>query len=255
MTSLRFAAAAAVALALAGCATPARQMELPTRTAAGAPVLQIYHLEGRRSERIVWLCEELGLPYTLNFVRGDLNASMAAIRAINPGMPVAPTVRYGDQVMVESGAIIELLLDRHGGGRLRPAITSPDYPYHLQWMHYAEGSFASRVIADYRVEMIRPSTGPNRLVDAEDTVRFAEAHLERHPYFGGAEFSSADIMMLFPLNMATSTAVIDGSKFPKLAAWKARMEARPAYQRMLAAARPDGMVGALRPLPKPPAAN
>ena len=145
---------------------------MPARTAAGAPILQIYHLEGRRSERLVWLCEELGLPYTLQFKRGDLAGSMQAIREISPLMPVAPTVRYGDQVVVESGAIIQMLLARHGAGRLQPAVTSPDYPYHLQWMHYAEGSFASRVIADYRVEMIRPSATPSRLVDAEDTVKF-----------------------------------------------------------------------------------
>ena len=168
-------------------------------------------------------------------------------------MPVAPTIKYGDQVIVESGGIIQMLLARHGGGKLQPAVTSRDFPYHLQWMHYAEGSFASRVIADYRVEMIRPSTTPSRLVDAEDTVRFAEDYLTRHPYFGGAEFSAADIMMLFPLNFATSTKVIDIAKFPRLAAWRTRMEARPAYKRMLAAARPDGMVGALPALaaPKP----
>lgn len=247
MQKLHAAAAAVLVLGLAACATPAPQA-MPTRTSAGAPVLQIYHLEGRRSERLVWLCEELGLPYTLHFKRGDLAGSMQAIREINPLMPVAPTVRYGDQVVVESGAIIEMLLARHGGGRLQPAVTSPDYPYYLQWMHYAEGSFASRVIADYRVEMIRPSPTPSRLVDAEDTVKFADDYLSRHPYFGGAEFSAADIMMLFPLNFATSTRVVDISKFPHFAAWRTRMEARPAYRRMLAVARPDGMVGSLPPL-------
>jgi len=250
MNKLHAVAAGALALALTACATPMYQA-MPARTAAGAPVLQIYHLEGRRSERLVWLCEELGLPYTLQFKRGDLAGSMQAIREISPLMPVAPTVRYGDQVVVESGAIIQMLLARHGAGRLQPAVTSPDYPYHLQWMHYAEGSFASRVIADYRVEMIRPSTTPSRLVDAEDTVKFADDYLSRHPYFGGAEFSAADIMMLFPLNFATSTKVVDIAKFPHLAAWRTKMEARPAYKRMLAAARPDGMVGSLPPLKRP----
>ena len=216
--------ACAAALALGGCATMAPSAAMPTTTASGAPVLTIYHLEGRRSERLVWLAEELGLPYTLNFKRGDLAGSMAPIRAINPLMPVAPTVTYGDQVIVESGAIMEMLLERHGQGRLKPAVNSADYPYYLQWMHYAEGSFASRVIGDYRVEMIRPSTNPSPLVDAEDTVRFAEDYLSRHPYFGGAEFSAADIMMLFPLNFATSTKVVDIAKFPKLADWRKRME-------------------------------
>ena len=69
---------------------------------------------------------------------------MQAIREVSPLMAVAPTVRYGDQIMVESGAIIELILAREGNGRLHPAVDSPDYPYYLQWMHFAEGSFASR---------------------------------------------------------------------------------------------------------------
>src|SRR6185503_12495541 len=119
--------------------------------AAPLPDVTIYHLEGRRSERIVWLMEELGLPYKLEFKQGDLAGSMASIKAINPGMPVAPTVKYGDQVLVESGAIIETILNRHAPGKLQPALDSPDYPYHLIWMHYAEGSLASRLIADYRV--------------------------------------------------------------------------------------------------------
>ncbi len=72
---------------------------------------------------------------------------MKTIHDVSPLMPVAPTVRIGDQVMVESGAIIELILARAGHGRLEPAVNSPDYPYYLQWMHFAEGSFAARAIA------------------------------------------------------------------------------------------------------------
>ena len=98
------------------------------KSAAQTPALTIYHIEGRRSERIVWLCEELGLPYKLEYKRGDVPGSMQTIREVSPLMPVAPTVRYGDQVIVESAGIIEMLLARHGDGRLRPAVDSPDYP-------------------------------------------------------------------------------------------------------------------------------
>jgi glutathione S-transferase len=223
------------------------------QAAMSAP-LTIYHLEGRRSERIVWLCEELGLPYKLEFKRGDLAGSMQAIRSINPLMPVAPTVRYGDQILVESGAIMELLIAREGNGRLRPAVDSPDYPYYLQWMHFAEGSFASRAIADYRVVMIQgrqePAAGRPRLVDSEAVVKFADDFLRRHPYFGGKEFSAADIIMLFPVNFATSLNIVDMEQFPHVVAWRKKVEARPAYQRMLKIARPDGMVGSLPALPK-----
>lgn len=212
------------------------------------PEITIYHLEGRRSERIVWLMEELGLPYTLEYARGDLMGSMAKIRAVNPAMPVAPTVTVGDEVLMESGAIIQAILDRYAPGQLTPDIQSPAYPKHLMWMHYAEGSLAARAIADYRVWMIKPPTERSRLVDSGRAVQFAEDHLAAHDYFGGEAFSAADIMMLFPLNFATKLNIVDEADYPNVAAWTARVTARPAYQRMLSAARPDGMIGNLPPL-------
>jgi len=245
-----FTACAVLALAAACQTAPAGEYVAATAAARPMPPVTIYHLEGRRSERIVWLMEELGLPYKLEFVRGDLTASMAKIRVVNPGMPVAPTVTVGDQVLTESGAIIETILNRYAPGKLTPALDSPDYPNHLIWMHHAEGSLASRAIADYRVWMIAPPKERSRLVDSEAEVQFAEDYLAKHPWFGGAEFSAADIMMVFPLNFAMQLNIVDKTQFPKINAWKAKIEARPAYQRMLAKARPDGMVGSLTPLPQ-----
>lgn len=236
-----FAALAPNSPALAQSAGSASTMAMPEFT--------IYHLEGRRSERLVWLMEELGLPYTLAYERGNLAASMAAIRAINPGMPVAPTVTYGDQVLVESGAIIEMILARHGDGQLVPPLASPDFATHLMWMHYSEGSLASRAIADYRVWQIQPPTQRSPLVDSEQVVQFAEDFLKENPWFGGEQFSAADIMMLFPLNFALQLNIVDADLFPQIAQWMAKVQARPAYQRMLEKARPDGMVGSLPALP------
>src|SRR5688572_12049294 len=102
---------------LAGLAFGATAQAAPRR-GVPLPDITIYHLEGRRSERIVWLMEELGLAYKLEFKRGDLAGSMAAIRAINPVVPMAPTVKYGDQILVESGAIMDLILTRHAPDRL-----------------------------------------------------------------------------------------------------------------------------------------
>src|SRR6202789_3161710 len=172
---------------------------------ATAPLnLTIYHIEGRRSERIVWLCEELGLPYQLEYKRGDIAASMKTIHDVSPLMPVAPTVRIGDQVMVESGAIIELILARAGNGRLEPAVNSPDYPYYLQWMHFAEGSFAARAIADYRVALIqgKPKTpaGGYKLVDTEGVLAFMEDFLSKHAYFGGVGFFGPGEIVCFFTN-------------------------------------------------------
>lgn len=133
------------------------------------PEFTIYHLEGRRSERLVWLMEELDMPYQLEFERGSLAGSMANIKAINPDMPMAPTVTLGDQVLVESGAIMELILDRYAPGRLQPALDSPDYPHYLKWMHFAEGTLAARLFSDYRAWMKEPPTERSRLVDSEAT--------------------------------------------------------------------------------------
>ena len=245
------AAVAALLLLVTGMASAAEAKP----PAGAAPTLTIYHLEGRRSERIVWLCEELGIPYKLEFKRGDLAGSMATIRQVSPLMPVAPTIKYGDQIMVESGAILELILARQGKGKLAPAVDSPDYPYYLQWLHFAEGSYASRIIADYRVALLqggaKPAAQPGRprLVDSEAVVKFADDFLSKHPYFGGAEFSAADIIMLFPTALAHSVNVINLDDFPHVKAWRAKVEARPAYKKMLSVARPDGMVGALQKLP------
>ena len=224
----------------------------PARKASGSPLppITIYHLEGRRSERAVWLFEEMGWPYKLVFKPGDLAGSMANIRAISPIVPMAPTVQYGDQVLVESGAIIETLINRHAPGALQPALNSPDYPFHMIFMHYAEGSLASRLFSDYRAWQIQPPTARSPLVDSEAVVQYADEHLGKHPWFGGGAFSTADIMMKFPLDVATNLNLVEVSQFPNMAAWKKKIEARPAYMRMRAKALPNGMVGNLTPLPK-----
>lgn len=228
------------------------QTQAQTSGAMPLPDITIYHLEGRRSERIVWMMEELELPYELVFTRGDLGASMAAIRALGHEMPMAPTVTYGDQVIVESGAIMEMILDRHAPDKLKPALTSDQYPTYLMWMHYAEGSLAARLFSDYRAWGIQPPKARSPLVDSEAVVQFADNFLKENPWFGGDEFSAADIMMMFPLNVATNLGLVDEELFPNVAAWKAKTIARPAYQRMLAKARPDGMIGNLPRVQRPP---
>src|SRR5580698_11357982 len=248
-------AAVLLMMAATGTASAAAGTKAGDSKTAAAPLdVTIYHLEGRRSERIVWLCEELGLPYKLEYKRGDIAASMKAIHEVSPLMPVAPTVRIGDQVMVESGAIIELILARAGNGRLEPAVNSPDYPYYLQWMHFAEGSFAARAIADYRVALIqgkpKTPTGGYKLVDTEAVLVFMEDFLSKHPYFGGSAFSAADIMMLFPTNLTDAFNVADLSPYPHIIAWRTSVEGRPAYKKMLSIARPDGVPGMPKPLPK-----
>jgi glutathione S-transferase len=232
-------------LALALFLTPlgAIEAQTPASQQPAASSLVIYHAEGRRSERIVWLCEELGIPYELKYKRGDVAGSFADIRKINPGMGVAPTVIYNGQLLMESGAIIQLLLDREGKGRLVPAVNSPDYPSHLLFMHFAEGTLAADVVADYRTARATTGKAPRGdETDGQRAMRYANDFLATHPYFGGSDFSAADIMMVFPVSYAIRMNVADATKYPNVTAWQKKVEDRPAFKRMLAVARPDGRV-------------
>lgn len=117
-------------------------------------------------------------------------------------------------------------------------------------MHFAEGSLAARLFSDYRAWMAKPPEVRSPLVDSEAVVQFAESFLADHPWFGGAEFSGADIMMLFPLNVATALNLVDEKQFPNVAAWKAKIEERPALKRTREKALPDGLIGSLPRLPR-----
>ena len=143
-----------------------------------------------------------------------------------------------------------IIINKYGNGRLAVAPTADDYQQYLMWMHYAEGTMCARLFSDYRAWRVTPPTARSPLVDSEAVVQFAEDFLASHAWFGGAEFSAADIMMKFPLDVATRLNLVDEASFPNVAAWKEKIEARPALQRAMANARPDGMVGALPPLPQ-----
>lgn len=236
------ALALALATATQGCTTTST----PAQTAVEktTPKIVIYHAEGRRSERVVWLCEELGLPYELKYRRGDVTGSFEDIFAVNPGMRVAPTVFYNGELLVESGAILQFIMDRNGGGNLMPPVASPDYASYLRFMHYAEGTLAADVVADYRVARATDGKAPRgpKETDGQRAMRFAEDFLAKHPWFGGSEFTTADIMMVFPISYAIRMNVADPAKYPNIIAWQKKVEDRPAFKRMIAAARPDGRV-------------
>jgi glutathione S-transferase len=214
--------------------------------------LTIYYRPGRLCERIAWLMEELELPYEFEFARGSVSDLMMWVGETKSVAPTSPAVLYGDLMLVESGAIIDLILSREAPDRLRPALDSPDYPMHLMWMHYAEGTLAAQIFSDYRAWNAKLCSN-SLSVASEACVQFAENHLKAHPWFGGSEFSSADIMMLFPLCAATRLNLVDCGQFPAVTAWKAKAASRPAYQRVLSKARPARVTGALPPLARPAA--
>src|SRR5579872_5725334 len=106
----------------------------------GTNLITIYHLNMSRSERIIWLMEELGLPYQLEkYQRGPDMLAPPSLRQVSP-LGKAPAIRDGDLTLIESGAIVEYIINRHAGGKLGVPVSSPDYPRYLQWMHFAEGT-------------------------------------------------------------------------------------------------------------------
>ena len=209
--------------------------------------LIIYHLEGRRSERIVWLCEELTLPYELSFLPGDLAGSAQMARDANALMPIFPSVSYDGEILVESGAILQLLHDRHGDGRLAPAVSSAGYARYLQWLHFAEGSAAPRCIMEFLLlKAIHDEPPPivkSQLGRSLQVLRYLDDHLSRAAYFGGDRFSLADIMMHFPITFISMVALFDLEAFPYVRGWITRVEDRPAFQRMRRIALPNGFIG------------
>jgi glutathione S-transferase len=209
----------------------------------------IYHIEERRSERVIWLLEELGLPYTLAFKPGDLMASLQLAREGHL-MGMVPVFRDGDTVVVESGAILEYIIARYANGRFAVPAASTDYPKYIQWMHFAEGSAASRIILEFLLrsaipEGVEPSFLVARNLDGTRRVMdVAEQALATSEYFAGATFTAADIMMVMPMKLARSWGV-ELSAYPHVARWLEKVQARPAYQRAVAAGSPNGPLPAV----------
>ena len=248
-------------------------------TSAEEPLV-IYHIEGRRSFRVIWLCEELGIPYQLAFTPGDIFASMASLRKDHPLMPITPAVRHRGEMIVESGAILDVLTARYGKGRLVPDVESRDYPRHAQWLHFAESTLMSRISsmrmtsmamnltpdklpAGYRAgvplkmpESFGPLTFFELTIGPLGMFDFIEDYLSQYPYFGGSSFTTADIMMHFAVRGAKLMMWIDPAEYEHIARWKREVEARPAFDRATKAATPSGAnefgLPEGQPLPFPP---
>jgi len=205
-------------------------------------MITIYHLENSRSERVIWLMEELGLPYELKrFARDPSMMAPAALRDVHP-LGKSPIIGDGDLLLVESGAIIEYIVNRHGGGRLSVQVSSPDYPRYLQWMHFAEGSAMFQLILHLFMSGFVPGVDQSApLVEGVkartgNLLEFLNDELEGRPYFAGQDFTAADIMMMYCFGAVRGFLRIDLSPYPNLTAWLERIEARPAYKKAMAIA-------------------
>lgn len=217
----------------------------------------VHHIEGRRSERIAWLCEEFGWPYELKYVPGDVIASLDALGEAHV-MRMAPIIEDGPLKMVESGAILEYLLLRYGGGRFRPADDAPEIADYLQWLHFSEGSGMFRALIERMILQLTHNKPPEDIAyvyvgASRRVLDFAEAALGESPYFAGETFTAADIMMHFPLRAAglvlepsaDLTVIFKDTRsglgaYPNINAFLDRIVARPAFQRAMAATMPNG---------------
>ncbi len=199
-------------------------------------MLTVHHLASSQSERIVWLCEELGLSYELRRYEREPDLSAPAeYKALHP-IGTAPIITDGDFALGESGAIVEYICRRHAGGRLILGPDHPDFADYLFWFHFANGSLVPAFMVEYITQHTPDSAGTTRSQTRSDrAMALVESRLGEASFFAGEEFTAADIMMC----MIRFAAMRDLTKFPNIRAYLQRVAVRPACQRAMARAEPD----------------
>lgn len=205
-------------------------------------MITIYHLDTSRSERIVWLMEELGLEYQLElFQRNDNGSAPDALREIH-ALGKAPVIRDRDTVLAESGAIVDYIVHRYAGDRLAVAPAAAEYARYIYWFHFAEGSLMSLLILALvlgRVPEANASPARTRVLERTRlTLAFIDSELAQATYFAGAAFTAADIMMTFPFTTMRHFLNYDLAPYANILAYLQRIESRPAYQKAMALAGP-----------------
>ncbi len=215
-------------------------------------MIVVHHLNNSRSQRILWLLEELGLPYEVRRYQRDAQTMLApaALKAVHP-LGKSPVLVDGDATVAESGAITEYLLDTYDhAGRLRPAAGTPERRLFTYWLHYAEGSampplllalifgrlphgkmpFFVRPIVKGIAEKARTGfIGPQ----LRNHLTFIEGEMQQRRWFAGGEFTAADIQMSFPVEAYATRGGLDAKTAPATWDWLQRIHARPAYQKAI----------------------
>ncbi|MFS2206321.1 glutathione S-transferase [Variovorax sp. Varisp36] len=214
-------------------------------------MLTVHHLNNSRSQRVLWLLEELELPYEIVHYQRDPQTSLApaSLRAIHP-LGKSPVVTTQDGLtLAESGAIIETLIERHGNGRLAPAAGSPEALRYRYWLHFAEGTAMSPLLLKLVFDRIETSKMPffakpiAKAIAAKaksafinpniaNHLSYMEAELGKSEWFAGDAFTGADIQMSFVVEASQARGGLD-AKRPKLMSYLERIHARPAYKRAL----------------------
>jgi glutathione S-transferase len=195
----------------------------------------VHHLENSRSQRILWLLEELGLPYEVRRYERDSKTMLAPpeLKAVHP-LGKSPVIEDEGRVIAETGAVVEYLVER-GDGRLGAPSHREAALRYRHFLHYAEGSMMPPLLAKLVLDRLgllgRPAVGPvQAMIDVH--LDWLETELGDRPWFAGPDFTAADVMMSFPLEASRQRAGLDESR-PLLIDWLERIHARPAYARAL----------------------
>ena len=197
-------------------------------------MLIVHHLNESRSQRVLWLLEELGLDYDVRPYQRDPKTRLAPpeLRQVHP-LGKSPALQDGDRVIIESGAILDYLVRRHGGGRLAPDPETPAYDAYVQWMHYAEGSAILPLMLQLYISRLGEAGAPLQpRIDSEiaNHLGYIDGALERRDHLLG-DFTAADVQISFVLEVARAFGRL--TNWPNADAYLDRLHARPAYKAAL----------------------
>ena len=201
-------------------------------------MLTIHHLGKSQSERIVWLCEELGVPYELkHYVRDPVTMlSPPELRALHP-LGAAPVITDGVLVLAESGAIVEYIIGKYGAGRLSLGPAHPDFAQYLYWFHFANANLQPNMGRNMVLKRLDLAQDNPTLVGMRDrldrALALVDARLGEVDYLAGSEFTAADIMIVFTLSTMRYFLPVDLAPYPNILAYLARIGSREAYQRAM----------------------
>jgi glutathione S-transferase len=196
-------------------------------------MLTLHHLNDSRSQRILWLLEELGVPYEMKRYQRNAQTRLAPpeLEAVHP-LGKSPVITDGDVTIAESGAVVDYIIRHYGEGRLMPKPGSADYEAYYEWLHYSEGSAMLPLMLNLYVSRLKEAGAPlHPRIDSEmaNHLGYVDGALKAREYFVGNSLTGADIQMSFVGEMAK---VFDKlAPYPNLSAWLSRMHARPAFQR------------------------
>ncbi|NKI36601.1 glutathione S-transferase [Wenzhouxiangella sp. XN79A] len=215
-------------------------------------MITLHHLEDSRSQRILWMLEELGVEYEIHYYERDPETNLAPpeLKAVHP-LGKSPVIVDGDRTFAESAVILEYLARTYGGGDWAPEFGDPGYWTFQYWMHYGEASLMPPLLLKLVFSKLRQPPVPllirpisSKIADQVDRAftdpqiathfEYVDGFLTDHEWFGGSSISAADVQMSFPLEAARMRAVKAG-QYPQIDAWLKRVHARPAYLRALEA--------------------